>query len=34
MKTVNKTIIGMAIAATLLLNFLLLSAAIRQGPGR
>jgi pimeloyl-ACP methyl ester carboxylesterase len=33
MKTVNKTIIGMAIAATLLLNFLLLSAAIRQGPG-
>jgi hypothetical protein len=31
MKTMNKTIIGMAITATLLLNFPLLSAAIRQG---
>jgi hypothetical protein len=33
MKTMNKAIIGMAITATLLLNFLLLSAAIRRGPG-
>jgi hypothetical protein len=32
MKTTNKTIIGMAITATLLFNFLLLSAAIKQGP--
>jgi hypothetical protein len=33
MNTANKTIISIAITATLLLNFLLLSAAIRQGPG-
>jgi pimeloyl-ACP methyl ester carboxylesterase len=33
MKTVNKTIIGMAITATLLFNLLLLSAAIKQGQG-
>jgi pimeloyl-ACP methyl ester carboxylesterase len=33
MKTTNKTVIGMAITATLLLNFLLLSATTRQGPG-
>ncbi|MDB5151605.1 MAG: hypothetical protein JWR54_356 [Mucilaginibacter sp.] len=31
MKTINKAIIGMAITATLLLNLLLLSAAISQG---
>jgi pimeloyl-ACP methyl ester carboxylesterase len=33
MKTVNKIIISMAITAALLLNFFLLSAAIKQGPG-
>jgi pimeloyl-ACP methyl ester carboxylesterase len=33
MKTTNKTIISIAITAILLFNFLLLSAAIRQGPG-
>jgi pimeloyl-ACP methyl ester carboxylesterase len=32
MKTTNKTIIGMAITATLLFNFILLSAAIKQRP--
>jgi hypothetical protein len=32
MKTINKAILGIAITATLLLNFILLSAAIRQGP--
>jgi len=32
MKTINKTIISMAITATLLFNFFLLSAAIKQGP--
>jgi hypothetical protein len=33
MKTINKTIIGMAVTAALLLQFLPLSAATRQGPG-
>jgi hypothetical protein len=32
MKTINKTIAGMAITATLLFNFFLLSASIKPGP--
>jgi hypothetical protein len=34
MKTTNRTITGMAITAPLLLNFFLLSAAIRQCPAQ